>query len=580
MSRKKRSKLPVVVVVLGGLAAAAYAFGPKEWFGSDEVQAIAGSQVRRGPLSITVTERGNLKAKDAVSLRSEVEGRTTILSLIPEGTFVDAGTVVAELDTADLLEKQVQQEITVANAEASHKKAKEALEIQKIENESSIARAELEVSLAATELEKYREGDWPQSKQKAEEDILIAEEELKQAESKRDYSEQLEEKGFLTRSELEADQLAYNRSIVKVEQARRALELLKTYEYPKQIATLQGDVDDKERELRKVKLQAESQLVDKETDLNAAVSKLELERERLTKLNSQIEKATIVAPVAGMVVYGREDGGRWRGNDPMAEGTEVRERQEIISIPRAGGMVAEASIHESVLKQVEVGQDVILRVDAMPGREFHGSVSFVAVLPDQNSWWANPNLRLYKTEVTIDDAVAEMRPGMSVSIEILVEEIADAIHVPLQAVNHRRGNNLVFVSNGGAPEERVIEIGRSNATWVEIRSGLREGETVLLSPPAEFLEAQADDDGENGASRGRRPAEDDGESAAPRGDAGSSGGERRSSGGEGRPAGGEGRGGGGRPEGTSSARPAGDGARPQGDGARSAATPAGEEASS
>ncbi|MCA8981117.1 MAG: efflux RND transporter periplasmic adaptor subunit, partial [Planctomycetes bacterium] len=507
MSRKKRSKFPIALVVVVVIAAAGWFGGADEWFGKEESQALIGGPVRRGPLLISVTERGNLKAKDAISLRSEIEGRTTILSLIAEGTFVTEGTVVAKLDTAELLERRVQQEITLSNADASHAKSKEALEIQKIENESQIARAELQVSLARTELEKYREGDWPQAEQKAEEDILIAEEELKQAESKRDYSEQLEEKGFLTRSELEADELAFNRATVKVEQARRSLELLRIYEYPKQIATLQGDVDDKERELRKVKLQAESQLIDKETDLNAAESKLTLERERYEKIVSQLEKAVITAPVDGMVVYGREDGGRWRGSEPMAEGTEVRERQEIISIPRTGGMVAEASIHESVLKQVEVGQRAILRVDAMPGREFRGSVSFVALLPDQNSWWANPNLRLYKTEIAIEDAVAEMRPGMSVSIEILVEQIDDTLYVPLQAVNHLKGKNLCFVSNGGAPEPREVVVGKSNASWVAIESGLREGEIVLLSPPIEFLEASQDE--QDSTQQGARPSRPD-----------------------------------------------------------------------
>jgi HlyD family secretion protein len=504
MSRKNRSKLPVVLVAVVIVSALGYTFVPDEWLGREQAQALAGGPVRRGPLLISVTERGNLKAKDAISLRSEIEGRATILSLIAEGTFVDEGAVVAELDISDLLEKRVQQEITVANAEASHAKATEGLEIQKIENESLIARAELDLSLARTELEKYREGDWPQLEQEAEEEILIAEEELKQAESKRNYSQQLEEKGFLTRSELEGDELNYNRSLVKLEQSKRFLELLRIYEFPKQIATLQGDVDDKERELRKVKLQAESQLIDKETDLNAALSNLTLERERYEKLVSQIGKAVLKAPVAGMVVYGREEGGRWRGGDPMAEGTEVRERQEIISIPRAGGMVAEASIHESVLKQVEVGQSVILRVDAMPGREFNGTISYVAVLPDQNSWWANPNLRLYKTEVAIEDAVAEMRPGMSVSIEILVEQIEDTLYVPLQAVNHRNGKNLCFVSNGGVPEEREVVVGKSNASWVAIESGLREGETVLLSPPIEFLEAESDAEQNGDARPGRR----------------------------------------------------------------------------
>ena len=508
MKRKQRSKLPVIVLVLVAGAVGAYAFGPDEWFGDDEVRAIAGAPVRRGPLAITITERGNLSAKDAVSLRSELEGRAAILSLIPEGTMVEEGTVVAELDTASLLEKRVLQEITVANAEAAHTKASEALEIKSIENESLVARAELEVSLAATGLEKYREGDWPQEKQKAEEDILLAEAELKQAESKRDYSMQLETKGFLTRSELEADELAYSSKHVKLDQAKRALELLAIYEFPMQIATLQGDVEDKQRELRKVKLQADSQLVDKETDLRTAVAKLALERERYEKYDSQIEKAVIRAPVAGMVVYGRESGGRMRGSEPMSEGTEVRERQEIISIPRAGGMVAEASIHESVLKQVEVGQSVILRVDAMPGEQFHGRISFVAVLPDQNSWWANPNLRLYKTEVAIDDATAEMRPGMSVSIEILVEEIDDTLYVPLQAVNHRRGENVCYVTNGGAPEPRVVQVRQSNAAWVAIASGLKEGETVLLSPPPEALEVQDDeepDEADGGERTGARP---------------------------------------------------------------------------
>lgn len=571
MSRKKRSKLPMTLIALIVIAVLGYALGPDSWFGKEDRVALAGGPVRRGPLLISVTERGNLKAKDAVSLRSEIEGRTTILSLIPEGTVVKAGAVVAELDIAELLEKRVQQEITVANAEASHAKANEGLEIQKIENESLIARAQLQVSLARTELEKYREGDWPQSEQKAGEDILLAEEELKQAQSTRDYSEQLESKGFLTRAELEADQLAFNRSTVKLEQARRALELLKLYEYPKQIAMLQGDVDDKERELRKVKLQADSQLIDKQTDLNAAVSKLALERERYAKLVSQIDKAVIKAPVDGMVVYGREEGGRYRGSEPMAEGTEVRERQEIISIPRAGGMVAEASIHESVLKQVQVGQEVILRVDAMPGREFKGSVSFVAVLPDQNSWWANPNLRLYKTEVAIDGAVPEMRPGMSVSIEILVEEIKDTLFVPLQAVNHRRGKNLCFVSKNGGSEEREVVVGKSNASWVSIESGLREGEIVLLSPPVEFLESEQREQASGGnraipeatdadATEGDRsmPAPSGGGDADGREKRGAGGGDR--SGGEGGSPSAKGRTG--KPSGKSSGKPAGAGGTP------------------
>jgi hypothetical protein len=149
-------------------------------------------------------------------------------------------------------------------------------------------------------------------------------------------------------------------------------------------------------------------------------------------------------------------------------------------------MIAQVSLHESVLKQVEPGHTATIKVDALPGREFHGRVRFVSVMADQNSFWANPNLRLYRTEVTIDDAVNEMRPGMSCAIEILVEELTDALYVPVQSVFRRGQETLAFVERGGASEERPVEVGRYNDRWVQVLAGLSEGEVVLLAPPPGF----------------------------------------------------------------------------------------------
>jgi hypothetical protein len=68
----------------------------------------------------------------------------------------------------------------------------------------------------------------------------------------------------------------------------------------------------------------------------------------------------------------------------------------------------------------------------------------------------------------------------------------------LQAVNHFRGKNLCFVAKGRGFEEREVVVGLSNASWVAIESGLREGETVLLSPPIEYIEAEKDSE-QNGS---------------------------------------------------------------------------------
>jgi hypothetical protein len=173
-------------------------------------------------------------------------------------------------------------------------------------------------------------------------------------------------------------------------------------------------------------------------------------------------------------------------SQPIQEGTQVRERQEIVTIPNAGGMLATVSLHESVLKQVRVGQRCEIKVDALSNSVFHGDVQFVAVLPDQNSWWANPNTRLYTTTVQIRDASSEMRPGMSCSIEILVEDIADALYVPVQSVFRHEGKNICFVDSASGIEPVPVEVGRFNDRWVEIKSGVQEGQIVLLAVPPGF----------------------------------------------------------------------------------------------
>lgn len=458
--------------------------------GGGEDRSLAGVEVRRGPLRINVIERGNLRAANNIELVSELEGNNTILYLIPEGTYVEKGTLLVELDSTSLVERRVSQEIAFQNADGSHVKAQQSLAIQRSQNVSDIAQAERKLDFARRDLTKYMEGDYPQQLERARNDILLAQEELKRAEDRLAWSTELNEQGFLTRTELEADQLALQRAQIKLAQTESELRLLQQFDHPRETERLQADVVEAERELERVRLQAAARLVDYEADLRTSLARLELEREKLQRLVTQIEKSKIYAPAAGMVVYAQQPGNRWGSGEPIAEGTQVRERQAIVTIPATAGMVAQASLHESVLEQVEVGQRVIVRVDALPDREFEGRVRFKAVLPDQNSWFANPNLRLYRCDIDIIGADPRMRPGMSCSLEIVVEEIPDAVFTPVQSIFLSGGQHVAFVAKGREVEMRTVRVGRNNASWVQILDGLQQGETVLLSqPPGSRLES-------------------------------------------------------------------------------------------
>jgi len=472
----------VAVAVVGWLS-----FGRS---GTQVDGAVRGAKVRRGPLKVSVVQRGNLAARDANSVKSEVEGQSTILWLIAEGTQVKPGDLLVELDASDLLDKKVAQEIAVQNAEASFQKSKAQYDIQESQNRSDIEAAERKLTFARIDKEKYEavNGDYAQLQAAAEEKIKLAEGELAKSKNTYDWSKQLAAKGFLTQSELDRDELDFQRAQVSLDQARRTMQLLVDYDAPRKRAELEADLRETQRGLDRANLEATSKIVDYQAALASSKSKLDLEKEKLVKYVDQLAKSKIKATTAGMVVYARvEGGGRMGGSEPIQEGSTVRERQEILSIPTTGGLIVEASIHESVLKQVTIGKACNIQVDALPGQVFSGRVQFVALLPDKGSWWANPNQRLYRTEIAVDNGNIEMRPGMSCSVEILSDMVDECLQVPVQSVVLHEGKTIAFVSGAqGAVDQRLVKVGRASETFVEVIDGLKEGEEVLLAPPAGF----------------------------------------------------------------------------------------------
>jgi len=484
MTKKRRTGALTIAVLTALAVVTAWGFGAFSGEDGSIRDDLGAASVMRGPLRINVVERGNLEAADSVTLKSEIEGQTAVLWLIEEGTEVKPGELLAELDTANLVDRSVQQEIQVQNSEATFIKAEQSHAIQLSQNESDIANAMRELEFSHIDLEKYLEGDLPQDLQKKEEDILLADEDLILARQNYSWSEKLHEMGFLEQTQLDADRISETRATVKLKQAQRAKALFVDYEIPRRTKELEAGVEEKVRELERVKLQATARVADFEANVRTAQAKFDLEKSELEKVTSQIGKARIVAPVGGMVVYAIDDRSRWGDGEPMQEGAEVRERQDIITIPRSDGFVAEASLHESVLEKVKTGMPCIVSIDALREETFAGVVSYKALLPDQQSRWMNPDLRVYRTTIQLLEADARMRPGMSCSIEILVEELEDVTYVPVQAVFLNAGETICLVVNGqGKPEKRPVTAGQSNGKWVEIQSGLSEGEMILLALP-------------------------------------------------------------------------------------------------
>jgi multidrug efflux pump subunit AcrA (membrane-fusion protein) len=105
----------------------------------------------------------------------------------------------------------------------------------------------------------------------------------------------------------------------------------------------------------------------------------------------------------------------------------------------------------------------------------------VAVLPDQQNRWLNPNLKVYETDVSISGTHPELKPGMSAEVRIIATERKGVLMIPLQAVVSRKGKMTCLVKTAFGTEPRKIKTGQYNDSFIEVKKGLTEGETVVLN---------------------------------------------------------------------------------------------------
>jgi hypothetical protein len=119
----------------------------------------------------------------------------------------------------------------------------------------------------------------------------------------------------------------------------------------------------------------------------------------------------------------------------------------------------------------------------VPGRIFLGKVSKISLLPDAQRMWANPDLKVYKTDIEIDGGGDVLKSGMNCDAEIVVEQHASAVYVPIQCVARVDKIPSVWVKTPAGSVIRPVEIGLDNNRFVRIVSGVAPGEEVLLTPP-------------------------------------------------------------------------------------------------
>jgi len=451
--------------------------------------ATAYHQVRRGDFTVSVVEGGTLTAVSEISIRNEVEGTARIISIVPEGSYVKKGDLLVELDSAQAQDQVNQQQINFEKAKFGVEQATAQLEIMRSATNSDYLAADLKLKFAQLDLAKYIEGQRIVDQIEASNKVVQARAQFAVNLDTYINSTNLAAKGYETKQKVEVDRLAVLNNVNALIVATNSAWMLEKFDAVKQMEKFKSDVLQAEQELERIANQNRRKMAQYEADLLTQNNTLALSEQKLERDKRNLAATKIIAPQDGLVVYQVSEN-RFSSESLIEGGAVVRNRQELIKLPDLSRMKVTVKVHESHVGMVKPGLPAYVILDSLPDERFPAVVERVAPLPDTQSRWGNPNLKVYNTDVYLKDVIPNVKPGVSARAEIIVTNIANTLSVPIQAVTTLKGKQVVYMVNSRNSEPRPVEIGMFNTKFIEITKGLTEGERVLLSPPFDTQEKE------------------------------------------------------------------------------------------
>lgn len=490
----KRSPIkPVLVVgilalVAGGAVAAYQAFTPDAPASGQRAATADIARAEVMTFDITTTATGELEARRSVELRCLLEQPSSIVEVVPEGTFVRAGTILVKLKSEDIRTQIEEETLRTESSRADLVAAENGYEIQVSQNATRLEQAQVKLRLGELSLQQWLEGDDKQMIQDLELALQRAQIDLERIDRLYDKKVLLEKDGFLSTDELQQEYIRLIAARAALSKAELALASYQTYERERNRTQKQSDVDQALAEVDRVRRQNEIELASRDASRINARRQFQIRESRLANLRTQLANCEIVAPTDGLVVYATsiDRGQRWgqSGQSPLQIGRQVMPNESLIVLPDTTEMLAKVRVHESLAGRVRARQNVDVKIDALPGVMFPGTVESIGVLAE-GSDWRDPNRREYTVKISIQAPEGmELKPSMRADATITLGRVENALAVPIQAVFSEGMVRFVYVPRGSKFVRVPVQIGRRSELYAEATAGIEANTPVLIREPS------------------------------------------------------------------------------------------------
>ncbi|MEZ0326778.1 MAG: efflux RND transporter periplasmic adaptor subunit [Fimbriimonas sp.] len=392
---------------------------------------------------------------------------------VKEGDSVSAGSLIATLDTSQLMAQLRQAQAQVGQAQAGMSQALSALaqarrnaSVGPTKTSSAVRSAEAQVRSAKAQLQKVLNGARPEERRQAEATLATAKSNLAMHEKELERIRVLVNEGALAGNRLDQQQNLVENARNQVENAEQVLSMMKTGAREEDISSAREAVKQAQEALQAAKSQKEldpmlqDQVRGAEASVQATRSQLDAARAQVSLVQQNIADMQIRAPFAGKI-YGK----------PAQAGAMVGAGAQVARLIGGGGIYFNGQVPATVVDQIRPGMPVEVSIDGLPGKTYIGNVETISPLGENVG-------RLFLVRVQLGNA-AGIKPGMFARGLVTLRTIQNATVVPVDAVVGRGSDKFVYYLDGDKAREAKVTTGLQKGIWVQV-TGVPMGAQVVV----------------------------------------------------------------------------------------------------
>lgn len=207
---------------------------------------------------------------------------------------------------------------------------------------------------------------------------------------------------------------------------------------------------------------------------------LQIQEEKIKQIISAIKKAQrtienflLRAPAEGMIVYRQKR----RNRTKVRVGDQLWMGEAILSLPDLSRMKVSTFVNESDIDKISIGNKVIIRLDAFPKKSFDGEITKVSRTCHKKE--SKSKIKVFDVELLLEGSAPILRPGMTVSCEILVAELENVLFVDNSYIHQEGEEYYLFVKNGSKSRKIKIKLGPRNNKAVVVYGEIKDGEKII-----------------------------------------------------------------------------------------------------